>query len=64
MYPRSAWTKLPPVDLLEVWKIVGGNAGMHMGAHPLWKVFCLIYLEGLAHGQAAESERHKPMASP
>lgn len=54
IYPVGAWSRLPDVDLTEVWKIVGGNVDKHMGRHPLWKVFCLVYLEGLAHGSQGE----------
>jgi hypothetical protein len=58
IYPRKAWTKLRGVseaDMYGIWKIVGGNVDMHMSNMPLWKVLCLVYLEGLAHGsQAAE----------
>jgi hypothetical protein len=64
IYPRGAWSRLPDVDLHDVWRIVGGNVDQHMQRMPLWKVCCLIYLEGLAHGSEAERahERGEPLA--
>ena len=72
IYPRKAWTKLRGVseaDMYGIWKIVGGNVDMHMSNMPLWKVLCLVYLEGLAHGSqaasiASTSEPSKPPAPP
>lgn len=57
-YPIKAWSRLPAgVSLDDLWKIVGPQVDRHINSLPLWKVFALVYFEGLAHGQAAEQRR-------
>jgi hypothetical protein len=58
-YPRSAWSRLPNgVSLDDLWQLCGPQVEQHMSRLPLWKVFALVYFEGLAHGAATERARH------
>ena len=62
-YPRSAWSRIPAgVSMHDLWALVGPQVDRHMSMLPLWKVFCVVYFEGLAHGQAAEQRRAEAAA--
>lgn len=55
MYPISAWSRLPSgVKLEDLWQLVGPQVDRHIQKLPLWKVFALVYFEGLAHGAATQ----------
>lgn len=57
-YPRAAWSPLPKdVDIDALWQLVGPQVDMHLQRLPLWKVFCMVYFEGLAHGVGGMSAR-------
>lgn len=50
-YPYKSWEKIPEgISLEDVWQLVGPQVDRHMKDMPLWKVFCAVYFEGLAHG--------------
>lgn len=50
-YPSKAWSRLPKdVDIHQLWALCGPQVEKHIQNQPLWKVFCLVYFEGLAHG--------------
>lgn len=54
-YPHKAWSPIPPeVKLKDLWQLVGPQVDKHLSGLPLWKVFCVVYFEGLAHGVAAQ----------
>lgn|GEM_PF-5118642 len=54
MYPRDAWSRIPSeVNMEKLWNLVGPQVDMHIRKLPLWKVFCVVYFEGLAHGSQA-----------
>ena len=56
--PSGSWSRLPAgVNLEDIWTIVGPQVGKHINQLPIWKVFALVYFEGLVHGQAAEQRR-------
>lgn len=58
-YPASAWSKLPDGVSLEIlWQLCGPQVEKHMRGLPLWKVFALVYFEGVAHGSGAERGKH------
>ncbi len=60
VYGPSAWTRLPAgIKSEDLWQLVGPTVDKHLRSNPLWKVFCIVYFEGLAHGQAAEQERQR-----
>ncbi len=53
-YSGRDFSQIPAgIRMEDVWQIVGPNVDMHIRALPLWKVFCAVYLEGLAHGAQA-----------
>lgn len=57
-YPAKAWTQIPrDVSMEDLWSLVGPQVDMHMNKLPLWKVFCVVYFEGLMHGAAAMKEK-------
>lgn len=64
LYPVDAWKRIPREASMDaLWSIVGPQVDKHMRNLPLWKVFCAVYYEGLAHGVAggkalAEKELH------
>lgn len=57
-YPVSAWSKIPQeVKLEDIWMIVGPTVEKNLNQHALWKVFCSVYWEGLAHAVGALEEK-------
>jgi len=59
-YPRAAWSTIPrDVDIDTLWQLVGPQVEMHMQRLPLWKVFCVVYYEGLAHGVGGMAHMEK-----
>ena len=57
-YPHKAWDRIPKgVKLEDLWQLCGPQVDKHMQSLPLWKVFCLVYFEGIAHGAGAERAR-------
>lgn len=57
-YPVTAWSRLPEgVSLEDLWQLCGPQVDQHLHRLPLWKVFALVYFEGLMHGSAAERRR-------
>lgn len=57
-YPVSAWTRIPKdVSLDDLWQIIGPQVDKHLNTLPLWKVFCVVYFEGLIHGAAVADSR-------
>lgn len=60
-YPLSAWERLPKsINLYDVWKLCGPTVEKNMDSNTLWKVFCIVYLEGMAHGvQSAATKESK-----
>lgn len=51
LYPLKAWSRLPKdVKLEDLWQLVGSQVERHINHLPMWKVFALVYYEGLAHG--------------
>ncbi len=59
-YPVSAWSRLPAgVNLEDLWQIVGPQVDRHINTLPLWKVFALVYFEGLAHGSSTANRVRK-----
>lgn len=62
-YPLSTWSRIPAsVSMEDLWELVGPQVDRHMNMLPLWKVFCVVYFEGLAHGVAG-AQRLAPAAS-
>lgn len=60
IYSHKAWDRLPKgVSVDDLWSLCGPQVEKHMRTLPLWKVFAVVYFEGLAHGAAAERERIK-----
>lgn len=58
LYPRKAWSRIPQeVRMEDIWQLCGPQVEKHIDALPLWKVFCVVYFEGLMHGAGAERER-------
>jgi len=63
LYPIRSWTRLPSsINLEDIWQLCGPQVERHLQALPLWKVFALVYFEGLAHGSGAERARNLPVA--
>ena len=59
-YPMTAGSKLPDgVRLEDLWALCGPQVEMHMQRLPLWKVFALVYFEGVAHGSGAERAKQR-----
>lgn len=57
-YPVNAWSRLPKgVSVEDLWQLCGPQVEQHMQRLPLWKVFALVYFEGVAHGSAAERNK-------
>lgn len=59
-YPLTAWSRLPEgVSLETLWQLCGPQVEQHMQRLPLWKVFALVYFEGVAHGSGAERAKKR-----
>jgi hypothetical protein len=57
-YPTSAWSSVPKeVDFCEIWKVCGSTVEKHIDKHPQWKVYCVLYFEGLMHGAELTQKR-------
>lgn len=56
--PSSAWSRIPSgVKAEDLWQIVGPQVEKHLNTLPLWKVFAVVYFEGLMHGAAVAREQ-------
>jgi hypothetical protein len=50
-YARKDFTDFPSgINWHDVWSLVGPTVEVNLPSNPLWKVFCVLYLEGLMHG--------------
>jgi len=59
-YPINSWDKIPDeIHMEEVWKLVGPQVDKHIQIHPLWKVFCVVYIEALQHGMEISNKPEK-----
>lgn len=58
IYPIGAWSRWPKgINAEDVWRMCGPTVEQHIDKLPLWKVFCAVYFEGLAHGAGCVNAR-------
>lgn len=63
-YDWKAWTRWgSDVKTEDIWRLCGPTVIKHMGTLPLWKVFCVVYYEGLVHGHQATLSLHSEAQS-
>jgi hypothetical protein len=56
-YPVRAYSRVPAeIKMEDVWRICGPTVEMNIKANPLWRVFAVVYLEGLMHGAAVRDK--------